>query len=405
MTKTNVQPIPSNSQHHDTPNNKTHVIKFRVTAEEKTSLELTCKLLNLSLSTFIRRAIHNVKIEKTIIVAGGGKETLTAVSTLLAQCSKVGSNLNQLARHFNSGGADTEQIRAKLLDELADLTAFRLNAEKVLGELYGNAHVDGHNRYAILQKHPEIYFSTMPLPFESREEVLAWICKNQLGRRNLTPEQKKFLMGKQYSSEKRTEAFRGNQHTAKKSGSVQSEHNQKPMKTCERIAQENHSSASSVRRAEYYAHGVDVADELSPGFRDRFFREELHIPDYLLENLGKAKPEEQAEIFEEIKNYVPKPKKVKLNKVTVKQAEKAASNTIDENYDVPQKFLDLYYRLHNAESLMRKSWEVTFDLNPKLLTHPEQVKVLRFALKPHLEFLKTLDEVLAESSSESSKTA
>ena len=64
MTKTNVQPIPSNSQHHDTPNNKTHVIKFRVTAEEKASLELTCKLLNLSLSTFIRRAIHNVKIEK-----------------------------------------------------------------------------------------------------------------------------------------------------------------------------------------------------------------------------------------------------------------------------------------------------------------------------------------------------
>ena len=130
MTKTNVQPIPSNSQHHDTPNNKTHVIKFRVTAEEKTSLELTCKLLNLSLSTFIRRAIHNVKIEKTVIVAGGGEETLTAVSTLLAQCSKMGSNLNQLARHFNSGGADTEQIRAKILDELADLTAFRCTPRK-----------------------------------------------------------------------------------------------------------------------------------------------------------------------------------------------------------------------------------------------------------------------------------
>ena len=135
----NVQLIPSNSQRHNTPNSKTHVIKFRVTAEEKASLELTCKLLNLSLSTFIRRAIHNVKIEKTVIVAGGGEETLTAVSTLLAQCNKVGGNLNQLARHFNSGGADTEQIRAKLLDELADLTAFRLHAEKVLGELYGNA--------------------------------------------------------------------------------------------------------------------------------------------------------------------------------------------------------------------------------------------------------------------------
>ncbi len=44
-------------------------------------------------------------------------------------------------------------------------------------------------------------------------------------------------------------------------------------------------------------------------------------------------------------------------------------------------------------------------MNPKFLTLPEQVKVLRFALKPHLGFLKTLDEVLAESSGESSKMA
>ena len=139
MTKTNVQLTPSIPQHHDTPNNKTHFIKFRVTEIEKLELEHTAKLLNLSLSTLIRRALHNAKIERTVVVAGGGEETLTTVSTLLAQCSKVGTNLNQLARHFNSGGADTEQIRAKILDELADLTAFRLNAEKVLGELYGNS--------------------------------------------------------------------------------------------------------------------------------------------------------------------------------------------------------------------------------------------------------------------------
>ena len=139
MTKTNVQSIPSNSQHHDTPNNKTHVIKFRVTEREKLELEQTAKLLHLSLSTLIRRALHSAKIERTVVVVGGGEETLAAVSTLLAQCSRVGTNLNQLARHFNSGGADTEQIRAKILDELADLTAFRLHAEKVLGELYGNA--------------------------------------------------------------------------------------------------------------------------------------------------------------------------------------------------------------------------------------------------------------------------
>ena len=139
MTKPNVQLTPSIPQHHDTPNNKTHIIKFRVTETEKLELENTAKLLHLSLSTLIRRALHSAKIERTVVVVGGGEETLTAVSALLAQCGRVGGNLNQLARHFNSGGADTEQLRAKLLDELADLTAFRLHAEKVLGELYGNA--------------------------------------------------------------------------------------------------------------------------------------------------------------------------------------------------------------------------------------------------------------------------
>ena len=130
MNKTNVKANPSTTHRHDTPNNKTHIIKFRVTETEKMELQCTAKLLHLSLSTLIRRALHNAKIERTVVVAGGGEETLTAVSTLLAQCSRVGGNLNQLARHFNSGGADTEQLRAKLLDELADLTAFRLNAEK-----------------------------------------------------------------------------------------------------------------------------------------------------------------------------------------------------------------------------------------------------------------------------------
>ena len=101
-------------------------------------------------------------------------------------------------------------------DEFKQLEENILREGKLISPLivWNNILVDGHNRYAILQKHPEIYFSTMPLPFESREEVLAWICKNQLGRRNLTPEQKKFLIGKQYSVEHRKPGGNGNnQHT------------------------------------------------------------------------------------------------------------------------------------------------------------------------------------------------
>ena len=104
-------------------------------------------------------------------------------------------------------------------DEFKQLEENILKEGKLISPLivWGNTLVDGHNRYEIVQEHPEISFSTMPLPFESREEVLAWICKNQLGRRNLTPEQKKFLIGKQYSVEHRKPGGNGNnQHTSLK---------------------------------------------------------------------------------------------------------------------------------------------------------------------------------------------
>ena len=102
-------------------------------------------------------------------------------------------------------------------DEFKQLEENILKEGKLISPLivWNNTLVDGHNRYAILQKHPEIYFSTMPLRFENREEAIAWICRNQLGRRNLTPEQKKFLIGKQYSMEHRKPGGNGNnQHTA-----------------------------------------------------------------------------------------------------------------------------------------------------------------------------------------------
>ena len=85
-------------------------------------------------------------------------------------------------------------------DEFKQLEENILKEGKLISPLivWNNILVDGHNRYAILQKHPEIYFSTMPLRFENREEAIAWICRNQLGRRNLSPEQKRYLLGKQH---------------------------------------------------------------------------------------------------------------------------------------------------------------------------------------------------------------
>ena len=61
--------------------------------------------------------------------------------------------------------------------------------------------VDGHNRYKICTDH-NIPFAVMEMDFECKEAAIAWICANQLGRRNITPETRKFLIGMQYESEK-----------------------------------------------------------------------------------------------------------------------------------------------------------------------------------------------------------
>ena len=136
LTKNIVNTIPIT--HNDNPNNRTHIIKFRVTEKEKITLELCCKRLNISMSTLIRQSLLGKSVQHTVLVAGGGEDALNILSDLLGQCGKIGGNLNQLARHFNTGGRDTEQLRAQLLTELSALTSFRLNAEKVIGELYGN---------------------------------------------------------------------------------------------------------------------------------------------------------------------------------------------------------------------------------------------------------------------------
>ena len=52
--------------------------------------------------------------------------------------------------------------------------------------------VDGHNRYAICQKH-DIPFAVAEKDFDGREDAMLWMLRNQLGRRNLNSYQRSEL--------------------------------------------------------------------------------------------------------------------------------------------------------------------------------------------------------------------
>ena len=175
-------------------------------------------------------------------------------------------------------------------DEFKQLEENILKEGKLISPLivWGNTLVDGHNRYEIVQEHPEISFSTMPLPFESREEVLAWICKNQLGRRNLTPEQKKFLIGKQYSVEHRKPGGNGNnQHTAAAKKTVPEELCQfdtipptaSEASVRKQIAERNHVSESYVARSEKFMRGVEIIEQMVPGMQEKILSGQFKVRD------------------------------------------------------------------------------------------------------------------------------
>ncbi len=107
-----------------------------MTAEEKLRIAYAAKNSTSPSRTRPPR-LYGVNVKHTVVVAQGGEDALAALAALSAQCSKVGSNLNQLARHFNSA-AKTPSSSGADLEELSALTNFRLKAEETVGELYGN---------------------------------------------------------------------------------------------------------------------------------------------------------------------------------------------------------------------------------------------------------------------------
>ena len=166
--------------------------------------------------------------------------------------------------------------------------------------------VDGHNRFTIAKKHPEIPFTVHEKAFANRYEAIIWICKNQLGRRNLTPEQKKYLIGKQYEAEKCANG--GDRKSAAAKSVGQNGQLIDKQFSRQRIAKENGVNDSFVKRAEQFSKGVDAAEEAVPGTRQKVLSGEVKPTAAEIASVARAPPEERPALVAEIcKPKKPKP--------------------------------------------------------------------------------------------------
>ena len=91
-----------------------HQIMLRLTNIEYELISTNAQNAQLPLAEYARKQLMNKKlIVKYEIVAD-----LPEIKKLIAEFGKIGSNLNQIARHFNFGGIHSQECGKKLTNAL-----------------------------------------------------------------------------------------------------------------------------------------------------------------------------------------------------------------------------------------------------------------------------------------------
>ena len=119
--------------------------------------------------------------------------------------------------------------------------------------------VDGHNRYEICEKH-SVEFKTIQMKFYDRNEAKNWMIDNQLSRRNITPEQRTYLLGIRYKQEKK----QGERNDLTSGQNVHKLKAMDKMSTAQKIADQNNVSEKTIRRSEEFADGIDNISKIAP---------------------------------------------------------------------------------------------------------------------------------------------
>lgn len=173
--------------------------------------------------------------------------------------------------------------------------------------------VDGHNRWMIIQKHPEIKPpKIVEMNFPDKWAAIVWMCRNQLGRRNVTEAQKMELMAQQFEAQKKTTgAPNGNRNAEKQF--LQSEGIKKRSRgTAEIIAKENNVPTVYVERSVRFSRGLNAADEVSPGFKNAVLSGEIKAPKYAIAAIRNMDDTQKKEAVKKIKAGEPISTKQKL---------------------------------------------------------------------------------------------
>ena len=118
----------------DDPYKRKTVVSVRLTDTELEVLETASNNAGLSRVDYLRNLILQNELEIHFEVVAD----MDVLRKLVGEYGKIGSNLNQIAKHFNTGGEHSLEITDEIRQCISDLFVLRKEVLKLAGDWNGN---------------------------------------------------------------------------------------------------------------------------------------------------------------------------------------------------------------------------------------------------------------------------
>jgi len=231
--------------------------------------------------------------------------------------------------------------------------------------LWDDILVDGYNRYAISQKHG-LPFNTVSMEFSSRDNVIVWIIKNQMERRNLTPTEVRRYRGIHYNTLKRIVR----NETGKNQYSEvnrQSDEKPKTQSTVSILSKQYNVSPKTIERDAKIANAIAAIGEISPEAKLDILSGKTRITNKQLQELSSASTEDIKDVLSQIEDGT-----------FVSRQSSASINESTQTAEMPQWEIEFTKMTEEFRQMIKSQ------------SKPNDTTVVKSALRQYIEMLENL---------------
>ena len=243
---------------------------------------------------------------------------------------------------------------------------------------------------------PKSAFLPCRFPLKAEKKSSHGSARISWGRRNLTPEQKYYLMGKQYEAEKA--AHGGDRKSSDAKSSSLKANLIDNSKTCDRIAEENGVSKDTVIRASKYMKGVEIAEELMPGLKQSILSGQTKVSKADMHRLARTAYHDRAQTLQDILHpelkVEPTPDADGVIRVPGK-APVMPFRKFESVYDSDAYPEDVRYEYVALEELTTR-FRISFNYQLEQMPDNAQRDVILEIIHKHKDYLTSLEAALAD---------